>query len=980
MFVNTLAMRNRADGRKSFREFLREVRDNALSAYENQEYPFEELVGKMNLRRDMSRNPLFDVMLVMQNTEEAGKIAASRYGHGESGIRTLGIGGEVSKFDLTISAVEQEEGIRFVLEYCSKLFKEDTVRRMAGHFRKIAEEIAMHPDLYLHEISMLTENEKNRVLYDFNQSSVEFPRDKTIHQLFEEQAERTPGNIALVSGEEKWTYRELNARVNRLARTLRQKRAGPDHIVGIMAERSMEMVAGILGILKSGGAYLPIDPAYPEERIRYMLEDSGTGMLLVQRHLTGRVRFRGEILVLEDREMYQGNSANPPPANQPNDLAYVLYTSGSTGRPKGVMVEHRSVVNILADMQRNYPLKETDALLLKTTYTFDISAAELFGWFFEGGRLVLLKDGGEKDPNEILNAIRKNNITHINFVPSMLGVFLDTLKEEERCVFDQVRYVLACGEALPAHTANRFHKLLGKAKLENIYGPTESTIYATRYSLNRTAMETGVPIGKPMGNIRAYILDGMRKPQPAGIVGELYLAGCGLARGYIHREELTQERFVSDPFLPGEKMYRTGDLARWLPDGNIEFSGRVDNQVKIRGFRIELDEIEAQLRKVSGIREAVVAAGNGSDGNKNLHAYYVSDEAQDIAGIRQYLSGILPGYMLPASFIRLEKLPLTANGKVDRKQLPEPDDSWCGTDCEAPVGELEAKLVEIWKNILRKGKIGTNHSFFEEGGNSLNLILAHSDIDALYPGLLKVTDLFANPTVKKMAETIRRKTREDSLKKMAAPLPIPEEYFAGELPETKNPVYQFRIRGDLQESIRSAAASEKVDDCDVLLSAYICMLSEISGAAGIVVHTAVSGNNTIHPLFVRTGEIESIGELIRKVGEKRREFQEDDAYRINEMGHILADRPESAIRAAFVKKGFITAQIELLDYFDILLELDETGSIEFKLAIGRRIKKEKGEEMIRGYAGIVELAVRTYHQEINRNKDKAFIYSEGVQL
>lgn len=980
MFVNTLAMRNRPEGGKNFREFLREVGENALSAYENQEYPFEELVGKMNLRRDMSRNPLFDVMLVMQNTDEAGRIAASRNDNGGIGIRTLGSGVKTAKFDLTVNAVEQEEGIRFELEYCTKLFTEDTVRRMAGHFRKIAEEIADRPDLCLQEISLLSEEEKKQVLYEFNQSAVEFPRNKTIHQLFEEQAERTPENIAIVFEEEKLTYGELNVRVNRLAGTLRQKGAGPGCVVGIMAERSIEMVEGIMGILKAGGAYLPIDPGYPEERIRYMLEDSGTGMLLIQKHLKDGIRFQGEILELDDREIYHGSGTNPPLVNQPEDLAYVLYTSGSTGRPKGVMVEHRSVVNILADMQRNYPLKEADAFLLKTTYTFDISAAELFGWFFEGGRLVLLKAGDEKDPKEILKAIEKNNITHINFVPSMLSIFLDTMKAEERNIFDRVRYVLACGEALPVHTVNKFYKLLDKAKLENIYGPTESTIYATRYSLNRTVMETGVPIGKPMGNIRAYILDTMGRPQPAGIIGELYLAGCGLARGYIHREELTRERFVSDPFLSGERMYRTGDLARWLPDGNIEFFGRVDNQVKIRGYRIEIDEIEEQLRKVAGIREAVVTARSGSDGSSYLCAYYAADGMTDAAGIKRYLSGVLPEYMLPAYYIKLERLPLTSNGKVDRKLLPEPEEnSWPGTDYEAPANEMEERLVGIWQDILKKGKIGTNHSFFEIGGNSLNLILAHSDIDTLYPGLLKVTDLFANPTVKKMAEFIQRKIKETNLKNAVKPLLIPEEYLAGELPEARKPIYQFKIRGELQEDIRSIAASERVADSDVLLSAYFYLLAEIAAADGIVVHTALSGSNTMLPLFVQTGEIESIGELIRKVGEKRREFKEEDCYRIGELEHILAERSRSAIRPAFVQKGLITAQVELPDYFDVLIEFDENGSLDFQFTIGRRIRKEKGEEIVRGYARLIELAVQKHHRETSR-ESKVFIQSRGVQL
>ncbi len=427
---------------------------------------------------------------------------------------------------------------------------------------------------------------------------------------------------------------------------------------------------------------------------------------------------------MEEESLYQGDCENPEKINNPKDLAYVIYTSGSTGKPKGVMIEHGSAVNILIGLQEDYPLLEEDTYLLKTTYTFDVSVAELFGWFYAGGRLAILEPGEEKNPQKVLEAIEQYHVTHINFVPSMLNLFLDICAKEKTHTLDKLRYIFACGEALPKEVVNKFNKISSKVKLENIYGPTESTIYATRYSLSDSAYPDIVPIGQPLQNIQAYILDKNNNLQPIGVPGELCLGGKGIARGYINRPELTSSKFIPNPFRAGEKIYKTGDLVKWLPDGNIEYLGRMDHQVKIRGFRIELGEIESQLYKLEYIKEAVVVAReDAKSGTKYLCAYIVADRDLIVHEIRENLKTTLPEYMVPSYFIQMENLPLSQNGKVDRKALPAQDGKFStGEEYVAPSNEIEQKLAEVWQEILGVKKVGIKDNFFDLGGNSLEAI------------------------------------------------------------------------------------------------------------------------------------------------------------------------------------------------------------------------------------------------------------------
>jgi amino acid adenylation domain-containing protein len=595
----------------------------------------------------------------------------------------------------------------------------------------------------------ITAAERDRILLELNNTKTDYPNEKTLQELFEAQAGKTPERTGLIFRDKQLTYGQLNERSNQLARVLREKGVRRESIVGIMVERSLEMMVGIMAILKAGGAYLPISPDYPAARIRFMLEDSGALMLLTRKNFVkSRETLSIPVIDLDNDANYRGESVNLSKINTPRDLAYVIYTSGSTGTPKGVMIEHTSAVNILMALQKEYPLLESDSYLLKTPYTFDISVTELFGWFWGGGRLVILEPGAEKDPAKIIRAIEKHGITHLNFVPSMFKIFLSVLTARDVETLNRLKYIFSVGEAVSREIVQKFYSLNLKVKYENLYGPTEATIYATRYALKDLKDEINVPIGKPFPNLQTYIVDENNNLLPPGVAGELCLAGTGLARGYLKRPELTAERFVNNPFVDNSKlqipdsrlnqpnlqseicnlesyskMYKTGDLVRWMEDGNIQFLGRMDQQVKIRGYRIEPGEIESQLLTHEAVKDAVVINREDQDGNQYLCAYLVSERELTVMELRDYLARKLPDYMIPSSFVPIAKIPLNPSGKLDRKALPEPDRSiGTGRDYEAPGNELERKIAEIWREVLGIELIGINDRLFELGGQSLLVI------------------------------------------------------------------------------------------------------------------------------------------------------------------------------------------------------------------------------------------------------------------
>lgn len=773
MFVNSIPLRNQPYTEKRFNEFLGELRENTLEAFDNQEYPFEELVEKIKVTRDTGRNPLFDVMFILQNQDGNSVLPGSIAANTNRDVTPSGNINPVSRFDMTLSGIEIDGRLLFVIEYCTKLFKRETIEYFIRYFKNILSFILEAPATPLKDIEFMDEEEKKRILDIYNKTAMAFPRDKAIHELFEEQTIRTPNQTALVYEDSQLSFEQLDEKINCLAGTLRSKGVGQDVAVGIMVERSLEMLIGIFGILKSGGAYLPIEPYYPEERKNYILRDSNARVLLTDSDafLEFEKLRLSEIapIFLEEMDIME-KKINI--GKSPVSLAYIIYTSGSTGSPKGVMIGQKAILNTLFALNKRYPFSDCDAYLLKTSYMFDVSVAELFGWVFNeaGGKLVIMGKNGEKDPLKIINAIEKHFITHINFVPSMFNTLMDSLIGGSPGKLSSLKYIFIAGEAFLPESADKFNQYFyftpdlgdtspgqdiikkGKiinyeCKLENIYGPTETAIYASWYSLKEWQGGRSVPIGMPLHNVELYVLDKNASLLPFGVTGELYIAGNGLARGYINNPELTAEKFVKAfNRKDSDRLYRTGDLARRLPDGNVGFLGRIDSQVKIRGFRIELGEIENRLLNHKKISKVVVTTKEGKQGEKYLCAYIKvieSYEMPSVTELREYLSGSLPDYMIPLYFIPINRIPLTPGGKIDRKALPDPIVKR-GTGYQEPQNEIERKLVEIWSQVLNIDKklIGINCDFFDLGGHSLKAVVMIAKIQKEFNVKLPLEKIF----------------------------------------------------------------------------------------------------------------------------------------------------------------------------------------------------------------------------------------------
>ncbi len=788
MSKNILAMRNQPEGYKTFGDFLREVKENTIRAYENQDYQLTELVERLQAVSGFSRNSLFDVVLIFKNTNIMGVEGFN--------LSSYKLEHEIFESDIILEAEENKDIIRLNIKYNAKLFKKETIDTLAQHLINIVMTIAKNTEISLSSIDILTTHEWQKLLVEFNDTNVNYPKDKTLHELFEEQAERTPQNIALVYEERSIAYKELNEKANRLAHTLVQKGVKPDDIVAMLMDRSFEMSVGIMGILKAGGAYLPISPEYPEDRIKYMLEDSGAKILLTQTHLLDKLHTEAEVINLEDEMAYAKEASNLGETSKPTDIAYVIYTSGSTGKPKGAMIEHHSAVNRIKWMQKSYPIGAGGVILQKTPYTFDVSVWELFWWSMEGAAVAFLMPGGEKDPSEIVSAIEKYKISTMHFVPSMLNVFLEYIQHGGVDLYrlKSLRQVFASGEALNLSQVERFNKLLNESlgiKLINLYGPTEATVDVSYFNCSTGEKLELVPIGKPIDNIKLLIVNKYNQLVPVGVPGELCISGVGVGRGYLNRPELTAEKFVDNRYSQSEeyrKMYRTGDLARWLPDGNIEYLGRLDHQVKIRGFRIELGEIESQLLSYESVKEAVVIARDDNNGNKYLCAYIVGDRDFTVSELREHFSKYLPDYMIPSYFIKLDRLPLSPNGKLDRKALPELDGRISvGTTYVAPTNETEEALEEIWKDVLGIDSAGINDNFFDLGGHSLKAMSLinriHKEFDVEIP--LKI--VFHLPTISRLSKYINsmEKSKYSEIK------PInPRKYY--EMSSTQKRIYTLQ--------------------------------------------------------------------------------------------------------------------------------------------------------------------------------------------
>ncbi|MBV4533891.1 amino acid adenylation domain-containing protein [Pseudomonas sp. SWRI107] len=714
-FVNTQVHRAQLDPAQGFELLLSQVKDGALGAQAHQDLPFEQLVEALQPERSLSHSPLFQVMFNHQSQSRGSQSSQSL-----AAIAVSAVDWEVksSQFDLTLETFEADEGVTAALTYACDLFDEERITRMGRHWCNLLGSIVADPAQALAELPMLEPEEREQALLGWNATATEYPLDTPVQRLIEAQVQRTPQAEALVFGDVRLSYAELDARANQLAHHLVGQGVGPDVLVGIAAERSIEMVVGLLAVLKAGGAYVPLDPELPAERLAYMFEDSGIELLLTQSHLSLPMPAGLKLLALDQLDLSAYPTTNPNITVAPENLAYVIYTSGSTGKPKGAGNRHSALTNRLCWMQQAYGLDGSDTVLQKTPFSFDVSVWEFFWPLMTGARLAVAGPGDHRDPARLVELIQQYQVTTLHFVPSMLQAFL-TDAGVSNCT--GLKRIVCSGEALPVDAQQQVFAKLPQAGLYNLYGPTEAAIDVTHWTCREEGADT-VPIGQPIANLATYVLDSELNPVPTGVIGELYLGGEGLARGYHRRPGLTAERFATSPFGCGERLYRTGDLARQRADGVIEYAGRIDHQVKIRGLRIELGEIEARLMEQPQVREAVVLAVEIL-GSQQLVAYLVPQQGVDPEGLREVLRGSLlthlPDYMVPSHWVLLDALPLSPNGKLERKALPRPDVSQAQASYVAPRTELEQRIAAIWQEVLQVERVGLDDDFFSLGGHSL---------------------------------------------------------------------------------------------------------------------------------------------------------------------------------------------------------------------------------------------------------------------
>ncbi|WP_121642680.1 non-ribosomal peptide synthetase [Bacillus vallismortis] len=749
MFVSSLPIRITVDPDADFLSFVRRVGREQLSVMRHQRFPYNLLVNE--LRKDQKK--LHNLIGISMQYQPLQWHNADGFDY-ETALYFSGY--TANELSVQIQERIDTGTIQLNFDYQNILFSLEDIKRIQLHLLTLLENAVQHPYKFIKELDMTNVKEKQKLLYGFNKTEAVLPIAPSLHGLFERQAAFTPERPAIRFSGGSLTYAELDMYASRLAARLAARGVTKESIVGVLSERSPDMLIAVLAVLKAGGAYLPLDPAYPEERLSYMLKDSGAALLLTQPGCSAP-NFSGETLEVDMTSLAGEKAENLVFAPADSDsLAYVIYTSGSTGQPKGVAVEHRQAVSFLTGMQREFPLQEDDIVMVKTSFSFDASVWQLFWWSLSGASAYLLPPGWEKDPALIVKAIYQERITTVHFIPAMLNSFLDQAEIERLSDGTSLKRVFAGGEPLAPRTAARFASLLPQVSLIHGYGPTEATVDAAFYELDleQDRDHLRIPIGKPVPGARLYVLDPHLAVQPCGVAGELHIAGAGVARGYLNRPALTEERFLEDPFYPDERMYKTGDIARWLPDGNMEFLGRLDDQVKIRGYRVEPGEIEAALRSIEGIREAAVTVWTDS-GEPELCAYIEGLRRNEV---RTQLETLLPGYMIPAHMIEMEEWPITPSGKLDRNALPAPGGAADEKAYSAPRNVTEMKLAQLWEDVLKNGPVGIHDNFFDRGGHSLKATALVSRIAKAFDVQVPLKEVFAHPTVEGLASVIREGT------------------------------------------------------------------------------------------------------------------------------------------------------------------------------------------------------------------------------
>ena len=757
-FANLVVLRSNLAGNPTFRTLLGQVTKTVEGARAHQEMPFDKLVQELNPEKDMSRTALFDVLFEFED----GEPASFHLGAATAQMIETNLG--YGKYDLNVSVQGGTDGLNATVVYNADIYDAETIERMMRHFRMLLEAVAVDANRRIDDIVLLNPDEEHQQLVAWNSTGAAYPEDKTIHQLFAEQVRRTPHHTAVVDGDTPLTYHELDERANQLAHHLRARGVAPETLVALCLDRSAEMIVALLAVLKAGGAYVPLDPAYPEVRLRFMVEDSGVAHLITTQALVNRVpvKVASTILLDADDESISAQPATPPSDDTaPHDLAYVIYTSGSTGKPKGVLIEHRNVVRLMVNDRVPFAFTHNDVWTMFHSYCFDFSVWEMYGALLYGGKLVIVAEPVMKDPSLFLDLLIRERVTVLNQTPSAFDNLVQQALERQAEV--ALRYVIFGGEALHPVQLRAWQTAYPAVKLINMYGITETTVHVTFKEITQREIEENVSnIGRPIPATTTYIMDERLRLLPTGVAGEVCVGGGGVSRGYLGRDELTGQKFVTNPYKAEERLYRSGDLAKFLPNGEMMYLGRIDDQVQIRGFRVELGEVRSRLLEHAGVAQAEVIARKQQTNALELVAYIVAVGEVSVTALRNHVGQTLPFYMVPTAFVMMKAMPMTSNGKVDRRALPEPDEGRpdVETRYRGPENGVEAVLVGIWQEVLGVERVGVDDNFFELGGHSLLATQVISRVREAMQVEVPLRTLFEQLTVAGLALAVSQKQSE----------------------------------------------------------------------------------------------------------------------------------------------------------------------------------------------------------------------------
>lgn len=949
LFINTIPLRISVIEKETVKTFLKRV---GKYLKEREEFEYTPQVNIKQYSELQNSDKLFNSVMVIENYPLS---IPSNSKTGRSIINSFSTF-EMTNYDLLLE-VRNFEDFDLSISYNTQLFEHNTIKSILNHLINIIEQISKNTNQYIKEIQFMNLEEYHKVIYEFNTTDVDYPKSKTIHQLFEEQVAQTPDRIAICYNSTELTYQELNEKSNQLARYLIKNGITEEKLVGLIVTHSIEAVIGILAIIKAGGAFLPIDPEYPKERILFMIEDSGINILLTNYDIN---YFHGTIVNIHNNNLYTGDGSNISISIKSSNLVYVIYTSGSTGNPKGTLIEHKGLVNYCCWAKEQYMKSENETFALYSSLSFDLTITSIFTPLISGGKIIVYRDDGNE--YVLYKIMRENKTTIIKLTPSHLSLLKD-LKNKG----SSLKSLIVGGENLEVSLAKSIHESFdGDIDIFNEYGPTETTIGCMIHKYDyEHDIRNSVPIGIPANNVKLYVLDKSLNPVPIGCVGELYISGDGVARGYLNKPVLTNERFVENKYMNEKKMYKTGDLVKFINYGIIEFVGRNDTQIKIRGFRIELEEIKKQILIYKNIKEVVIVVHKDVNRHEYLCAYFVANNKIDIEDLRQFLLSKLPSYMVPTFFIPLEKLPLTINGKLNSKLLPLPSESIEGiNEYKAPGNEIELQIAKIWQKLLEIEKVSVSSNFFDIGGNSLLLIQMQAQLQKYYPGKVTMADIFLYPTISKLAGYIETNLNNNLKQKkpvQIVPLDVPEIFLTnGEVKEYNS--LKFEIENEVYRNISLFSERENVEVPVILLSIYIYLLAKMTSRDEITIQTMLNLSNQVTSLTVNLKDIKDFYELFKIVNNKLKFVDLDDTYYLEDV--LFFDKKNDATKVIplVYNKNLLVRNFDLTNVYDLILEMNEIkDTVIFKIEYERiKLSESNLETMIKKYLSLITVIINNY--------------------